>query len=76
MKFDLEVGTYKSTTHYAVIGRTTDFYIWIREPGERGSHSKWIVGKEAFELYHRFKGLAKDKEKFIELARATHKKHS
>lgn len=76
MKFDLEVGTYKSPSHYAVIGRPTDFYIWIRETGDHGSASKWIIGKEAFEIYNCFKGFAKDKKGFIELAKATHKKYS
>jgi hypothetical protein len=70
----LEVGSYKTPSHYAIIGSPVDFYIWVREEGDKcGSHSKWFIGMEAFDLYSKFRRL--DKKSFIELARATHKKH-
>lgn len=69
----LEVGSYKTPCHYAVIGEPTDFYIWVREHSRYGSNSKWFIGIEAFELYNRFRQLKK--KEFVELVRAIHTLH-
>lgn len=72
----MEVGRWNKLPHYAVHGTKTDFYVWINEDG-KGSGSKWIKGREAFDLWGKFSKLStKDKNGFIALVKSTHVKHS
>lgn len=65
----LELGSWKKLPHYSVIGNETSMYVWINEDG-RGSNTKWIKGKEAFDLWHRLSKLRKkDKKAFILLCK-------
>lgn len=50
----MEVGAYNKLPHYAVIGESVDFYIWINEDG-RGEASHWIKGNAAFKLYFKLR---------------------
>ena len=68
----LELGSYKTHSQYAVIGRPQEFYIYIREATNSGSASKWLKGAEAFKLYNKFRKI-KDKQEFIALAKQVHK---
>ena len=68
----MEIGSFNKLPHYAVVGDKTRLYIWVDEDG-RGSNSKWITGRIAFQLWSeletRFK---KDKSAFIELLKKQH----
>lgn len=70
----LELGSYKTPSEYAVIGRPQEFYIYIREGTISGSASKWLKGAEAFKTYNKFRKI-KNKQEFIDLAKQVHKEN-
>lgn len=61
----LSIGRWDKLPHYNVVGRPTDFYIWINENEKtRSKTSKWIRGK--VNLYSELSVLhKKDKKEFI-----------
>jgi len=63
----LELGSYKSLPHYAVIGQPQEFYVYRRtgNTGASSSWSGWVKGD--INLYHKLKSI-KNKDKFISLA--------
>jgi hypothetical protein len=64
----LEVGSWNSLPHYAVVGRATDFYLFYRPDPFTAKTTVWITGKEAFELHAKFKAAkVKSKAEFISL---------
>lgn len=54
----LEVGAWNKLPHYSVVGRPTEFYVWVNENGH-GSNSVWIKGAEAFTIYNKLRNLDK-----------------
>ena len=69
----LSIGTYKKLPHYSVIGERVDFYVWVNKDA-RGSSSKWIKGKEAFDLWAKLHILhKKGKGEFVQLVKKIHK---
>ena len=72
----VEVGTYKTDRHIAVIGQPTAFYIWVRKNREdTGRCSNWIRGD--LPLYNKLaETLRKNKTEFIELATTMFKEHT
>lgn len=62
---EMKVGDYNKLPHYAVVGNSTEFYVWVNEDG-KGDNSSWVRGSEAFKKWHKLKHYrAKDKQKFI-----------
>jgi hypothetical protein len=61
----IEIGKYNKLPHYELIGKGTDFYVWINEDG-RGESSKWIKGRTASKEYYKIKN-EKDKNKQIQM---------
>lgn len=56
-RIKLEVGSYNKPDHYAVIGEPTVFYIWYKPKGQKGSHSKWMSGHEAYRHYMKMREI-------------------
>lgn len=71
----LEIGAWNKLPHYAVIGQSNDFYIWIDDGEIEGLKcaSSWIKGRIAFELYYKLKRA--NKEDFISLVKKYHKRY-
>lgn len=78
MNNELSIGNHKKLPHYSVIGTGTEFYVWIEtSDNNRGSASKWVVGREAFQYMLKLKKLyKKDKNSFIELVKLIHLEHN
>ena len=81
MRHDLEVGTYQTDNHYAVIGEPTNFYVWVREGKSaqmvRGQGwSGWITGSKGFAIYNRLRTLhRKDRDGFVQLIKQLRKEY-
>jgi len=66
-KHQMEVGAWNKLPHYAVVGDPQRFYVWVNESGH-GRSSKWICGKQAFDLYSELRAI-KDKKKLADKIR-------
>ena len=64
----LQVGSWSNLPHYSVNGTAVELYVWINEDNH-GRRSRWIRGREAFDLWHCFNKLQakKDRAGFISL---------
>jgi hypothetical protein len=60
----LSDGDYRRGPYVSVVGRPTDFYVYVMPKGERGEPSKWIKGEHRlwFELARLHK---KDRTAFV-----------
>lgn len=73
----LSAGSPLKLPYYSVIGTRQSFYLWHQaDKDDRGNHTKWIVGKEAFDLLSKLRTLrAKDRDGFIELFMQEYNRH-
>ena len=73
----MEIGSYKSKRHIAIIGTPVEFYIWNRQvEASRNCESQWIRGRDAFEIYNKLRKLYEhgNKKEFVTYAVETWEK--
>lgn len=64
----LEVGDYSKSSHFAVIGVPTAYYVWYKPKGQRGVSSKMLTGHQGFRHYthmHDLLNANKNEEGFV-----------
>ena len=64
----MECGKWNKLPHYVVVGRPTDFYVWVNEDGH-GEASKWLKGSSAFSDYLKLQILYKNKDEFCSMVK-------
>lgn len=56
-RIQLEVGSYSSLYHFAVIGTPVEYYLWYKPGGAKGVSSEWFKGREAFLHFNKMREL-------------------